>query len=154
MSDSAVTSLPRTTRATPLVCKYMESVTKPGKQWSPLTPFFVRPILTYEGRACTKKGIKADRHGIIFSHGMRPRLVKDEPQLGFDPVRMLIQAEGEKLFDTSRVNYSKLMTIEHNVKVFFIGRIAPNDLDRFSDAIETCWYKKKDAGRSKKSSRW
>lgn len=33
----------------------------------------------------------------------------------------------ERLDPTSRMNYAKLYTVEHNVKVLFIGKIAPED---------------------------
>lgn len=50
--------------------------------------------------------------------------------------------EGEKLAKESRVNYSKLVTIEHNIKVFFIGAVSPTDSDLVSDAVNKCWEEK------------
>lgn len=100
------------------------------------------PILTYEGRACTKRGIKPDKHGIVYALGSRPQKLKNEPDLGFPPVRMSLEVEGEKLAHTSRVNYSKFQTIEHNAKVFFIGRLVQSDLEIFMDGIESCWTRK------------
>lgn len=49
--------------------------------------------------------------------------------MGFSPVRveMKMTEEGEKVSRESRVNYSKLVTVEHNVKVFFIGHIYLSD---------------------------
>lgn len=49
-------------------------------------------------------------------------MLDGEPKLGFAPVRVDMTEDGEKLSKESRVNYSKLVTIEHNVKVF-IGSI-------------------------------
>lgn len=101
-----------------------------------------RPILTYGGKGCKKKGVKADKHGIIYERGSKPRLLDKEPKLGFPPVRVEMKEEGEKLSKESRVNYSKLVTVEHNVKVFFIGSIVYNDWDLVSDAVNHCWNKK------------
>ncbi|RFU76942.1 hypothetical protein TARUN_5290 [Trichoderma arundinaceum] len=101
-----------------------------------------RPILTYGGKGCKKKGVKADKHGIIHERGSKPRLLDKEPKLGFPPVRVEMKEEGEKLSKESRVNYSKLVTVEHNVKVFFIGSILYNDWDLVSDAVNHCWNKK------------
>ncbi|KAI1112626.1 hypothetical protein F5Y14DRAFT_254582 [Nemania sp. NC0429] len=100
------------------------------------------PILTYDRRACAKKGVRPSKHGIIFESGQKPRQLRNEPDLGFDPVSLDIYAEGEKLAKESRVNYSKLVTIEHNVKVFFIGRIPYPDFSRVEYAVNKCWEDK------------
>ncbi|ROT41254.1 hypothetical protein SODALDRAFT_322431 [Sodiomyces alkalinus F11] len=100
------------------------------------------PILTYGGKACKKKGVKPHKHGIIYVQGHRPKPLDNEPKLGFSPARMKIEAEGEKLAKESRANYSKLVTVEHNVKVFFIGHIIPEDWDIVLDAVDKCWENK------------
>ncbi|KAL2759197.1 hypothetical protein ACRALDRAFT_1069289 [Sodiomyces alcalophilus JCM 7366] len=103
---------------------------------------FRRPILTYGGKACKKRGVKPHKHGIIYVQGHRPKPLENEPKLGFSPARMKIDAEGETLAKESRVNYSKLVTVEHNVKVFFIGRIISEDWDIVLDAVDKCWENK------------
>ncbi|KAI0433359.1 hypothetical protein F5Y09DRAFT_351780 [Xylaria sp. FL1042] len=100
------------------------------------------PILTYDRRGCGKKGVRPSKHGIIFAAGSKPRLLKNEPELGFEPVPLEIYAEGETLARESRVNYSKLVTIEHNVKVYFIGRIPYPYFDSVSRAVDKCWSDK------------
>ncbi|KAK0626456.1 hypothetical protein B0T14DRAFT_422405, partial [Immersiella caudata] len=100
------------------------------------------PILTYERRACTKRGVKPNKHGIIYAVGGRASLVKNEPPLGFRPVRVQLDLATEKLAAESRVNYSKLVTVEHNVKVFFIGSIVREDFRIVNDAVDKCWYDK------------
>jgi hypothetical protein len=70
-------------------------------------------------------------------------LLKHEPRLGFEPVALKMHSSvHEKLAKESRVNYSKLVTIEHNVKVFFIGNIASGDLRIVKDAVDRCWQHK------------
>ncbi|KAI1803375.1 hypothetical protein F4811DRAFT_562548 [Daldinia bambusicola] len=100
------------------------------------------PILTYDRRGCLKKGVRPSKHGIIYTAGSKPRLLKNEPELGFTPVALQVYAEGEKLAKESRVNYSKLVTIEHNVKVFFIGSITGEDFENVSYAVDVCWNNK------------
>ncbi|KAI0169487.1 hypothetical protein GGR52DRAFT_469070 [Hypoxylon sp. FL1284] len=100
------------------------------------------PILTYDRRGCSKKGVRPSKHGIIYMAGQKPRLLKNEPDLGFSPVALHVYAEGEKLAKESRVNYSKLVTIEHNVKVFFIGSITGQDFENVRYAVNDCWDKK------------
>lgn len=86
--------------------------------------------------------MRPNKHGIIYTAGSKPRLLKNEPELGFRPVALHVYADGEKLAKESRVNYSKLVTIEHNVKVFFIGSITGEDFDNVSYAVDVCWNKK------------
>jgi hypothetical protein len=59
--------------------------------------------------------------------------------MGFVPVKLKMEAQGERLAKESRVNYSKLVTVEHNVKVFFIGCIVTSDWPYVSDAVNKCW---------------
>ncbi|EHK20108.1 uncharacterized protein TRIVIDRAFT_138446, partial [Trichoderma virens Gv29-8] len=99
-------------------------------------------ILTYGGNGCTKKGVNPNEHGIIHERGSKPQLLDNEPKLGFPPVRVDIKEEGEKLSKESRVNYSRLVTVEHNIKVFFIGSIVYNDWELVSDAVNHYWNKK------------
>ncbi|KKA30547.1 hypothetical protein TD95_003632 [Thielaviopsis punctulata] len=100
------------------------------------------PILTYGGRGCKKNGVKPDRHGIVVQTGHSPRLIPGEPMLGFPPIHIDIHAKGERLAKESRVNYSKLVTIEHNVKVFFVGSVIAQDADQMQDAVNECWRRK------------
>ncbi|KAK0651749.1 hypothetical protein B0T16DRAFT_323889, partial [Cercophora newfieldiana] len=100
------------------------------------------PILTYERRACTKKGVKPHKHGIVYTPPAEAKLLRGEPPLGFPPVRLQLDYPTEKLSMESRVNYSKLVTIEHNVKVFFIGRVYQDDFRVVDQAVDRCWSEK------------
>ena len=72
----------------------------------------------------------------------RPQRLPKEPVLGFDPVRLELDYSTERLAKESRVNYSKLVTVEHNVSVFFIGRIVAEDFDIVTNAVDKCWADK------------
>ncbi|KAM4061241.1 hypothetical protein HRG_009881 [Hirsutella rhossiliensis] len=100
------------------------------------------PILTYGGKGCKKRGVKPVKHGVIHERGHKARLLDGEPKLGFAPVRVEMTEEGEKLSKESRVNYSKLVTVEHNVKVFFIGSVVASDWDLVQEAVNRCWNEK------------
>ncbi|KAK4138573.1 hypothetical protein BT67DRAFT_14432 [Trichocladium antarcticum] len=102
------------------------------------------PILTYEHKACTKKGVKPLKHGIVFQLGKKARMVDGEPDLGFRPVRVDLYEKSEKLDKESRVNYAKLTTVEHNFPVFFIGRVVPDDFGNIvGPAVDLCWTRKR-----------
>jgi hypothetical protein len=122
-------------------CEYLEHV-------DPQQPTFVheakvlaisRPILTYNSKGCAKPGCKASKHGIVYEFGHSPHMVKGEPELGFDPVPAVLTEDGERLSRESRINYSKLVTIEHNVRVLFIGYIEPRYWPTVHDAVNACW---------------
>ena len=103
-----------------------------------------RPILTYLKRGCSKAGVKPRQHGIVYHAGSQPQLLEGEPQLGFNPIQIeMADSPSETLTIESRVNYSKLMTIEHNYKVFFIGRVTPEDFREIViPAVDACWNAK------------
>lgn len=102
-----------------------------------------RPILTYGNQGCRKNGVKAHKHGIVYEQGNSPTALRREPRLGFDPICMQMTAANEHISEHSRVNYSKLVTVEHNVKVFFVGRILYEDWPVVSEAVDRCWGDKK-----------
>jgi len=96
--------------------------------------------MTYLRQGCAKPGVNASKHGIIYEEGTRPKRLDGEPKLGFPPVRMRITPDGEKLATESRVNYSKLVTVEHNVTVLFIGNIHEADfVNIVAQAVDRCW---------------
>ncbi|KAI0134585.1 hypothetical protein BJ170DRAFT_206578 [Xylariales sp. AK1849] len=100
------------------------------------------PILTYERKGCNKKGVKASQHGIIYSKGQsEPRRLKGEPTLGYPPVAVTMSVK-ERLPKESRVNYAKLVTIEHNVKVLFIGTVEDKYFETVEHAVNGCWETK------------
>lgn len=89
--------------------------------------------------------MKPDKHGIIYDITSRPKMLRGEPELGFVPVGMKIEASGERLAKESRVDYSKLVNVEHNVKVFIIGRIDGKHVETVTNAVDTCWNLKRSA---------
>ncbi|KAG9234459.1 hypothetical protein BJ875DRAFT_461416 [Amylocarpus encephaloides] len=80
------------------------------------------PILTYQQQGVRKPGVKQDEHAIIYTG--------DAPSDGEDglirqPIEMITKYPWEKLDPKSRIHYAKTYTVEHNVRVFIIGKIAP-----------------------------
>jgi hypothetical protein len=68
--------------------------------------------------------VKADDHAIIYTTNQPPALLPNEPILHKIPIKVVPDSRRVKLAPESRVNYNKLYTVEHNVKVCFIGKIA------------------------------
>ncbi|CAM1501958.1 Fc.00g039420.m01.CDS01 [Cosmosporella sp. VM-42] len=97
------------------------------------------PIQTYGGKGCEKRGVKQQHHGIIHEVGDPAELRKNEPTLGFPPVRFIHIDDAERLSKWSRVNYSKLVRIPHKVQVLFVGDIVPEDWKVVRHATNKCW---------------
>ncbi|KAL1866349.1 hypothetical protein Daus18300_006813 [Diaporthe australafricana] len=100
------------------------------------------PILTYGKLGCLKNGVKPHHHGIVFEKGQQAITLSNEPALGFEPICMEMHP-GEHISEESRVNYSKLVTVEHNVKVLFVGRVLYDDWPIVQQAVDSCWDAKK-----------
>lgn len=78
----------------------------------------------------------------MYEKNSKAKRMHKEPELGFSPIRIDLSAKNETISRESRVNYSKLVTVEHNVKVFFIGSIVTDDFDIVQAAVNTCWNDK------------
>jgi hypothetical protein len=87
------------------------------------------PILTYGFQGVLKPGVHPEDHAVVYSSKKQgPYLLeREEGLMTKKPIRIEVINESHKLDPLSRLNYAKLYTIEHNVKVFFIGRIAKNN---------------------------
>lgn len=89
-----------------------------------------RPINTYSSQGVTNNGFHAAHHTIVYST-KRPHYIHGEREKGLTkkPIKINCTAH-HNLHERSRLNYAKSYTVEHNVKVCFIGKI-----DRKSE-----WY--------------
>ncbi|KAI9814564.1 MAG: hypothetical protein M1827_003119 [Pycnora praestabilis] len=87
------------------------------------------PISTYGDRGTTKRGVDSSTHAIIYTSNIPPELLATEEGMTKDPIG--VQPEGDdKLAPTSRVNFGKVYTVEHNVKVKGIGMVTIDGLSK------------------------
>jgi hypothetical protein len=94
--------------------------------------------LTYGRQGTGKRGVKADDHAIIYIGEIAPRELPGELPLRKRPIRVIGKSPQDKLNPASRINYSKVYTIEHNFKVCFIGRIhEDSEAEFFADYRRT-----------------
>jgi hypothetical protein len=82
-------------------------------------------IFTYNQQGVLKPGVHAEHHAVIYT-GKEPELLAGEREKGLtrQSIKMSYKDPRHKLDKMSRLNYAKLYTIEHNVKVWFIGHIS------------------------------
>jgi hypothetical protein len=91
-----------------------------------------RPINTYNGQGVTKHGLSDEdkrAHSIVYMTDTRPSCLPEEKRdLTKKPVAVEKASDDQKLDIMSRLNFKKIYTIEHNVKVMNVGRVTKDSL--------------------------
>ncbi|KAL2352432.1 hypothetical protein BJ546DRAFT_1050302 [Cryomyces antarcticus] len=89
------------------------------------------PIQTYNGQGVAKAGVRKNDHAILYSDGTelipapgeRPKRQEEAMR---NPIKVIVAARKTKLDSMSRINFGKIYTVEHNVKVFDFGDVHPD----------------------------
>jgi hypothetical protein len=104
------------------------------------------PVNTYNGKGVAKKGFnESDRaaHSIIYMKGEDPFQADDEFDIIKEAIAVIPANREQKLDRMSRLNFGKVHTVEHNVRVMPVGRVAQQSLPYFegywaAKAKESC----------------
>ncbi|KAL4933293.1 uncharacterized protein BDV17DRAFT_251537 [Aspergillus undulatus] len=88
-------------------------------------------INTYGGQGVAKPGIDEAQHAIVYMRGASPIASEDERPMVKEPLEISPDRQGERLDPMSRLNFGKIYTVEHNVKVLPIGKVATRSMARF-----------------------
>lgn len=103
------------------------------------------PILTHNNRGVAKPGVRKSDFAIIYTGPSPPQIRADEhPRAGEAPmrpwpIRVDPDDRGTKLTETSRVNFGKVYTIEHNVKVKSFGNVNRDNLYNLKYQFAAVW---------------
>lgn len=94
------------------------------------------PIHTYGGRGTLEDGVHFEEHAIIYTSSDPPLLLEAE-QISekFASVRVIPRSPREKLDKSSRVNYTKLYTIDYDIKMQVVGQIDKYHMRRFLNNV-------------------
>jgi hypothetical protein len=87
--------------------------------------------------------VKCDDHAIVYIGDKPPNEIEGEERLRLRPIRIVPNTPRDKLEKESRINYAKIYTVEHNVKVYFIGSVAPECKHALVADFDTVWNKKR-----------
>jgi hypothetical protein len=82
------------------------------------------PIMTYGGQGTLKYGVHPEDHAPIYSSKREGPCILEGEAMTHRPIRVDVIDPSHKLDPMSRLNYAKIYTVEHNVKVWFIGQVA------------------------------
>lgn len=102
-------------------------------------------IVTYGRRGVAKPGTNKSEHGIIYTGKNAPEpLVDEAPQRGERPMRpdaIRINTDNptDKLDVMSRIDYGKVYTIQHNIKVQPYGEVHPRSLNALLHQFRNVW---------------
>lgn len=89
-----------------------------------------------------KGGVKPDDHAIIYMGEEAPEPLERE-SLSLRSIKVDPKTPRDKLEPESRINYAKIYTVEHNVKVLFIGKIAESSVARLMTDFDMVWDRKR-----------
>jgi len=87
-------------------------------------------IFTYSGQGVAKSGVDPSTHAVIFTTDSRPKTDPREPKMTKEAIAVVPIFRDRKLDPMSRINFAKIYTVEHNVKVKHIGEIQEEYLHR------------------------
>ncbi|KAL5361111.1 hypothetical protein BJX96DRAFT_81357 [Aspergillus floccosus] len=88
-------------------------------------------IYTYKNRGLSKNAADASKHAVIYMEGSEPAADSSEPRMLSKALEVRPVSDNHKLSPMSRLNFGKLFTVEHNVKVLHIGKITERSMPDF-----------------------
>ncbi|KAL4955220.1 hypothetical protein BDW69DRAFT_124387 [Aspergillus filifer] len=94
-------------------------------------------INTYNHRGVAKRGVEPDKHAIVHLEDRNPFRADGEPRMIKEPLALRPDRPDEGLDRMSRINFGKIHTVEHNVRVRPLGRIADSSMARFREYVES-----------------
>lgn len=86
------------------------------------------PVNTYEGQATSKLDLAAQDHAAVVPLGGEAQLHEQEQPLTKSPMFVTIENENVSVDSMARINFAKVYTIEHGVRVQSIGRIVSDSI--------------------------
>ncbi|KAE8354909.1 hypothetical protein BDV28DRAFT_155790 [Aspergillus coremiiformis] len=101
------------------------------------------PVNTYGGQGVAKPSVDPSKHAIIHMKATAPYCGPNEPRMTKDPLEVIPASYDQKLDPMSRLNFGKIYTVEHNVKVLPVGMISEDSIARFQNYARReaqLWY--------------
>lgn len=92
------------------------------------------PISTYGGRGTSKSGLSREairNHAIIHMSDTQPARLASETFMVKRPITVDPGSPDQKLDQMSRLNFGKIYTVEHNVKVMNVGKLSRGSMPFF-----------------------
>lgn len=104
------------------------------------------PITTYGSQGVGKSHVTKSEHAIIYTGRNPPNpMSSEEPVRGEqgmrpDPIRVDPDDKEDKLDPRSRIDFGKVHTIQHNIKVKSYGKVNEKSMQALQKQFNLCWY--------------
>ncbi|OAL62427.1 hypothetical protein A7C99_7011 [Trichophyton rubrum] len=95
-------------------------------------------IYTYGGRGLLKPGIDLNTHSVVYMRGSEPAYYAPGREAGIPPIMINPFTPEDKLQESSCLNFGKVFTVDHNIKVKPIGHVSQESLRLFHRAWRQC----------------
>ncbi|CZR67032.1 uncharacterized protein PAC_16931 [Phialocephala subalpina] len=90
------------------------------------------PLFTYNGQGTLKSGVRPENHAAVYpSDSNAPSFPAEN--LTKSPYPIIVENPSESIDRMSRLNFGKVYTVEHNLKVLKVGRIPDECHERLQD---------------------
>jgi hypothetical protein len=93
------------------------------------------PIHTYRKQGTTKLRVGAEYHAIVYAAGSKPELLPQEQSPGMGSFPIVVEDKFVTIDKTSRLNFGKIYTVEHNIKVRNVGKVEKEAVPRLMAAL-------------------
>ena len=106
---------------------------------------YLRAITTYSGKGVSKNGVKKSEHAIIYTGKEAPSTHPDEePARGEEgmrkaSIRVNLDHKTDKLDTMSRIDFGKVYTIQHNLKVRSLGKVHQQSMNSLFYLFHDVW---------------
>jgi hypothetical protein len=84
--------------------------------------------VTYGGRGTSKPGIEASSHAIAYMSNYHPARLASETGMTKQPICIDPAGPDQNLDQLSRINFARVYTVEHSLKVKNIGQVAASSM--------------------------
>jgi hypothetical protein len=89
-----------------------------------------RPIITDSRNGVGTKDTLKSNYSIVYTGSSAPKPLDGERGMR-PPIRVLPKSKSQKLTGVLRLDYSRIYTVEHDVKVYEYGTIAYDQMTKF-----------------------
>ncbi|KAG4429881.1 hypothetical protein IFR05_014638 [Cadophora sp. M221] len=92
-------------------------------------------IHTYGGQGALKSDVRSQDHAVVYSSREaepKPLPYENITTSGF---AVVLEEPGETIAPMSRIDFGKIYTVEHNLKILRVGRVHPGHLPRLEEVF-------------------
>ena len=80
-------------------------------------------------------------YSIIYTRSLPPEPSDIDMR---SPIKVVPNSRSVELDNSSQIDYSRVYTVEHNVRVYEFGKVAPEDMAKFLQNFENVFNSKED----------